>query len=131
MEDHRYGRALQTVDFIKRHVFPGSLIPSIHAMLRAKARASDLALTQLEDFGPAYARTLRARRESFLTRLPQVRKQGFDERFIRMWEFYLAYCEGGFRERSISVAQLLMAKPAYESHQHETLDQGGELHWRR
>ena len=112
IEDHRYAQALRTVDFIKRQVFPGSFIPSIHAMLTAKTRASDLALTQLEDFGLSYARTLRAWRERFLGQLPQVRKQGFDERFIRMWEFYLAYCEGGFRERSIGVAQLLMAKPA-------------------
>jgi cyclopropane-fatty-acyl-phospholipid synthase len=65
-----------------------------------RTRASDLALTQLEDFGLSYARTLRAWREGFLAQLPQVRKQGFDERFIRMWEIYLAYCEGGFRERS-------------------------------
>jgi cyclopropane-fatty-acyl-phospholipid synthase len=113
IEDHRYARALPTVDFIKRHVFPGSFIPSIHAMLTAKTRGSDLALTQLEDFGLSYARTLGAWREGFLAQVPQVRKQGFDERFIRMWEFYLAYCEGGFRERSISVAHLLMAKPAY------------------
>ena len=111
IEDHRYAQALASVDFIKRHVFPGSFIPSINALLGAKTRSSDLALTHLEDFGGSYAQTLRAWRERFLARLPQVRAQGFDERFIRMWEFYLAYCEGGFRERSIGVAQLLMAKP--------------------
>ncbi|HWU76493.1 MAG TPA: cyclopropane-fatty-acyl-phospholipid synthase family protein [Rhodanobacter sp.] len=111
IEDHRYAQALKSVDFIKRHVFPGSFIPSINALLAAKTRASDLALTQLEDFGSSYALTLKAWRERFMTRLAQVRAQGFDERFIRMWEFYLAYCEGGFRERSIGVAHLLMAKP--------------------
>ncbi|MGH8732362.1 MAG: class I SAM-dependent methyltransferase, partial [Burkholderiales bacterium] len=77
----------------------------------AKTRASDLGLIHLEDFGDSYARTLRAWRHRFMAQLPQVRAQGFDERFIRMWEFYLCYCEGGFRERSIGVAQLLMAKP--------------------
>ncbi|MGQ0593159.1 MAG: class I SAM-dependent methyltransferase [Gammaproteobacteria bacterium] len=113
IEDHRFERALGAVDFIQCHVFPGSFIPSITAMLAAKTRASDLALIQLEDFGDSYARTLRAWRHRFMARLPQVRAQGFDERFIRMWEFYLCYCEGGFRERSIGVAHLLMAKPGY------------------
>ena len=111
IEDHRYAQALKSVDFIKRHVFPGSFIPSIHALLAAKTRASDLALTQLEDFGHSYALTLKAWRGRFMAQLAQVRAQGFDDRFVRMWEFYLAYCEGGFRERSIGVAHLLMAKP--------------------
>ena len=118
IEDHRYAQALKSVDFIKRHVFPGSFIPSIHALLAAKTRASDLALTQLEDFGHSYALTLKAWRSRFMQQLAQVRAQGFDERFIRMWEFYLAYCEGGFRERSIGVAHLLLAKPG---HRHAAL----------
>lgn len=113
IEDHRYLKALHSVDFIKRHVFPGSFIPSISAMLGAKTRACDLALLHMEDFGISYARTLAAWRERFLANLAAVRTQGFDERFIRGWEFYLAYCEGGFRERSIGVAQLLMARPGY------------------
>ncbi|TPG46782.1 class I SAM-dependent methyltransferase [Rhodanobacter glycinis] len=113
IEDHRYAQALKSVDFIKRHVFPGSFIPSINALLAAKTRASDLALTGLEDFGNSYALTLKAWHERFMARLPQVRAQGFDERFIRMWAFYLAYCEGGFRERSIGVAHLLMVKPGH------------------
>ncbi|MDB6086123.1 MAG: mycolic acid cyclopropane synthetase family protein [Gammaproteobacteria bacterium] len=111
IEDHRYAKALKSIDFIKRHVFPGSFIPSINALLEAKTRASDLTLTHLEDFGSSYALTLEAWRQRFLAHLPRVRTQGFDERFIRMWEFYLTYCEGGFRERSIGVAQLLLAKP--------------------
>ena len=111
IEDHRYAQALKSVDFIKRHVFPGSFIPSVNAMLAAKTRASDLALVAQEDFGDSYARTLRAWREHFMARLNEVRAQGFDERFVRMWEFYLAYCEGGFRERSIGVSHLLFAKP--------------------
>ena len=111
IEDHRYEQALTSVDFIKRHVFPGSFIPSVAAMLQAKARSTDLALLSLDDFGGSYARTLEAWRGRFMSNLDAVRAQGFDERFIRMWEFYLAYCEGGFRERSIGVAHLLMAKP--------------------
>ncbi|HEV2541065.1 MAG TPA: cyclopropane-fatty-acyl-phospholipid synthase family protein [Frateuria sp.] len=113
IEDHRYAQALASVDFIKRHVFPGSFIPSIHALLAAKTRASDLGLVALRDFGDSYARTLEAWRERFIARLPAVRAQGFDERFIRMWTFYLAYCEGGFRERSIGVAHLLLARPGW------------------
>jgi cyclopropane-fatty-acyl-phospholipid synthase len=111
IEDHRYRKALRSVDFIKRHVFPGSFIPSVSALLAAKTRVSDLGLVALEDFGDSYARTLAAWRERFIARLPQVSFLGFDERFIRLWEFYLAYCEGGFRERSIGVAHLLFAKP--------------------
>ncbi|MFI4958585.1 MAG: class I SAM-dependent methyltransferase, partial [Lysobacterales bacterium] len=111
IENHRYAKALNSVDFIKRHVFPGSFIPSINALLGAKTRASDLALIQLEDFGSSYALTLKAWRERFMARLAKARALGLDERFIRMWEFYLAYCEGGFRERSIGVAHLLLAKP--------------------
>ena len=111
IEDHRYAQALRAVDFIKRHVFPGSFIPSISAMLGAAARNSDLKLFQLEDIGPSYALTLAAWRERFHQRLPEVRALGYDERFVRMWDFYLAYCEGGFRERSIGVVQMLLAKP--------------------
>jgi cyclopropane-fatty-acyl-phospholipid synthase len=113
IEDHRYAQALRSVDFIKRHVFPGSFIPSIQAMLTAKARVSDLALIDLKDFGLSYARTLAAWRAAFLARLDAVRALGFDERFLRLWDFYLAYCEGGFRERAIGVAQLTFARPLY------------------
>jgi cyclopropane-fatty-acyl-phospholipid synthase len=112
IEDHRYEKALRAVDFIQRHVFPGSFIPSLHAILGAKARVSDLALVDAVDFGPSYGRTLAAWRERFHARLPAVRALGFDERFIRLWDYYLAYCEGGFRERSVGVAHLLFAKPS-------------------
>jgi len=111
IQDHRYVQALRSVDFIKRHIFPGSFIPSVAALIAAKTRSTDLALTHLEDFGSSYALTLRIWRERFLASLADVRALGYDERFIRLWEFYLAYCEGGFRERSIGVAQLLLTKP--------------------
>jgi cyclopropane-fatty-acyl-phospholipid synthase len=111
IEDHRYRQALHSVDFIKRHIFPGSFIPSVQSMLSAKTQVSDLALVHLEDFGQSYARTLQAWRERFLSRLDEAHALGFDTRFARMWEFYLAYCEGGFRERSIGVSHLLFAHP--------------------
>ena len=113
IEDHRYVQARDSVDFIKRFVFPGSFIPSLNAMYQAKTRASDLQVLHQEDFGLSYACTLRAWRQRFMARLPEVREQGFDERFIRLWEFYLAYCEGGFLERSIGVSHLLMARPEH------------------
>ena len=111
IEDSRYEQALQSVDFIKRHIFPGSFIPCVSAITQSAARASDLRLVNLEDFGPSYALTLNHWRQRFLSRLDQVRALGYDERFIRMWEFYLCYCEGGFIERSIGDVHLLLARP--------------------
>ena len=111
IEDHRYEHALHSVDFIKRHIFPGSFIPSVHGMLGASARAGDLQLVHLEDFGLSYARTLNAWRSRFLGARDQARGLGYDERFLRLWDFYLAYCEGGFLERSIGVSHLLFARP--------------------
>jgi cyclopropane-fatty-acyl-phospholipid synthase len=111
IEDHRYRQAVRSVDFIKRHIFPGSFIPSVAAMQGAIARSSDLKLAHLEDFAPSYALTLAHWRRRFLDRLDAVRALGYPERFVRMWEFYLCYCEGGFRERSIGVAQLLLTRP--------------------
>lgn len=113
IEDHRYEQARRSVDYIKRFVFPGSFIPSINAIIAAKTRASDLQLIAQEDFGLSYALTLRAWRQRFLAQLPAVQAQGFDARFCRLWEFYLAYCEGGFLERSIGVSHLLLARPGY------------------
>ena len=113
IEDHRYEQARRSVDYIKRFVFPGSFIPSINAIVAAKTRASDLQLVAQQDFGHSYALTLRAWRQRFLAQRAAVQAQGFDERFCRLWEFYLAYCEGGFLERSIGVSHLLLARPGY------------------
>jgi cyclopropane-fatty-acyl-phospholipid synthase len=111
LEDHRYQRALGDIDFIKRFIFPGSFIPCVSAITGAAGKATDLRLLNLEDIGPSYALTLRAWRQRFMGQLEQVRALGYDERFVRMWEFYLCYCEGGFLERSIGNAQLLFARP--------------------
>ena len=111
IEDARYQQAIDSVDFIKRHVFPGSFIPCVSVMIDASARVSDLRLLNLEDIGSSYALTLNHWRKRFLSRLEDVRKLGYDERFVRMWEYYLCYCEGGFIERSIGTAQMLFARP--------------------
>jgi len=125
IEDYRYQQALRSVDFIKRHIFPGSFIPSVSAMLAAMARVSDLKLFNLEDIGPSYALTLRAWRQRFLSRREQVRALGYPERFERMWEFYLAYCEGGFLERATGDVQMLLTKPGARRGQFVPLAQRG------
>jgi cyclopropane-fatty-acyl-phospholipid synthase len=111
IEDHRYQRALASVDFIKRHVFPGSFIPCTSALVGAAASAGALRLINLEDFGHSYALTLREWRRRFEGNHEAVRALGYDQRFMRLWRFYLAYCEGGFLERAISDVQLLFSAP--------------------
>lgn len=108
---HVYRRYLDSPDFINRYIFPGSSCPSLNAMFDAAAGASNLRLIHLEDLSPHYPRTLRAWRNAFHANLERVRELGFEERFIRMWEYYLCYCEGGFAERFTSVLQLIFCKP--------------------
>lgn len=109
--DQRYRRALREVDFIQRYIFPGGFLPSVTAMTTAATQASDLRLFHLEDIGAHYARTLAEWRRRFMTRASEVRRLGYPGEFVRMWEFYLAYCEGGFEERAIGAAQMLFVKP--------------------
>lgn len=111
IRDHLYERALRSVDFIQRHIFPGSCIPSQTALCQSIARATDMRPMHQEDFTPHYARTLAEWRDRFMHNLDSVRLLGFPERFIRMWEYYLCYCEGGFAERNIGVIQMVLAKP--------------------
>jgi cyclopropane-fatty-acyl-phospholipid synthase len=111
IRDQFYDQARHSVDFIKRFIFPGSFIPSVQALINSLARATDLKLFHMEDIGPHYARTLRAWRERFLARQADVRALGYPERFVRMWEFYLCYCEGGFEERQLGDVQMLLTKP--------------------
>jgi cyclopropane-fatty-acyl-phospholipid synthase len=98
------------VDWIQTYIFPGSELASVAEIQNSLARSTRMGLTHLENMGLHYAKTLAAWRERFFERLADVRRLGFDERFQRMWDFYLAWCEGAFRERYINVAQLLMAK---------------------
>ncbi|KAA1194036.1 class I SAM-dependent methyltransferase [Pseudohalioglobus sediminis] len=113
VQDQRYEQARDSVDFIKRYIFPGGCLPSLEVLSRHVARDSDMQMVNLRDITADYARTLADWRERFLAARTAVREQGFDERFERMWEFYLCYCEGGFRERIISTVQLTFAKPGY------------------
>jgi cyclopropane-fatty-acyl-phospholipid synthase len=117
--DDRYEQAIHSVDFIQRYIFPGGCLPSIGVISKHVVKDTDMQIINLRDITPGYADTLAHWRERFINRLPEVREQGFDEMFIRMWEFYLCYCEGGFRERVIGTAQLTFAKPGYRF---ETMD---------
>ena len=111
IRDQFYDQARRSVDFIKRFIFPGSFIPSVQSMLDSLERATDMKLFHMEDIGPHYARTLRLWRERFLARRGDVRAQGYPESFVRMWEYYLCYCEGGFEERQLGDVQMLLTKP--------------------
>ena len=109
LNDHRYEKSLKEVDFIKGYIFPGSFIPCVSVISEAAGKQA-LVMQNLLDIGLDYATTLKDWRERFFQNIDHVRAQGFDERFIRMWEFYLCYCEGGFLERSISDVQIHFRK---------------------
>jgi cyclopropane-fatty-acyl-phospholipid synthase len=111
IQDQLYVQALKSVDFIQRFIFPGSFIPSIGVISAAIAKATDFKIFNLEDIGPHYATTLRQWRERFMAQLPTVRQLGYAESFIRLWEYYLCYCEGGFTERQLGTVQMLLTKP--------------------
>lgn len=114
--DQRYESASRSVDFIQKYIFPGGALPSLGTISNHVADDTDMGIIDLQDIGIDYARTLREWRERFMGSLNQVKRLGFDDRFIRMWEFYLAYCEGGFQERAISTAQITLAKPGYRQY---------------
>jgi cyclopropane-fatty-acyl-phospholipid synthase len=111
MHEQDYAASTRNVDFIKRHVFPGGQCVSTGAICASLARASDLRLVHLEDLTPHYAETLRRWRARLLESRERIRALGLPERSLRVFEYYLAYCEGGFEEREIGVAQLLLNKP--------------------
>jgi cyclopropane-fatty-acyl-phospholipid synthase len=111
IRDQFYEQAKNSVDFIKRYIFPGSFIPSVQALTNSIAKVTDLKIFHMEDIGPHYARTLRCWRERLLDRQAQVRTLGYPDTFLRMWEYYLSYCEGGFEERQLGTVQMLLTKP--------------------
>jgi len=109
--DQKYEAHKRDVDFIKRYIFPGSTLTSVTALCAAATRSSDLRLFHLEDISPHYARTLREWRRRFFSNLENVRALGYPQQFIRMWEYYLCYCEGAFMERYVGDVQTLFVKP--------------------
>lgn len=115
MVDQRYKQYVKEVDFIKRYIFPGGCLPSIHRMSEAITGKTDLVLRQLQDIGLDYALTLRDWCERFLEQKEQVVKLGYDREFIRLWHYYLCYCEGGFLERATSAVHMVLTKPGFKS----------------
>ena len=111
MNEQRFRHYIRQSDWIQKYIFPGAELASLAEIQASLGRCSSMGLHHLEDIGLHYAHTLRAWRVAFLARLDEVRDQGFDETFIRMWDYYLAYCEGAFAERYIGDAQLLLVKP--------------------
>lgn len=109
--DQYYEKHRKSVDFISRQIFPGSCIPSITALVSAATSATDMKMFHLEDITPHYERTLREWRQNFFKEIDVVRRQGFTDSFIRMWEFYLCYCEAGFAERYLGDVQIIFTKP--------------------
>ncbi|NVK54589.1 MAG: class I SAM-dependent methyltransferase [Alteromonadaceae bacterium] len=113
IDDRRYDSYHKGVDFIQKHIFPGGFLPSQLVLNQHIKQASDFSIRDLQDIGLDYAKTLRDWFVAFTAARQELEANGYDERFARMWEYYLKYCEGGFLERTISTVQLVLSKPRY------------------
>ena len=111
--DQRYRHASSNVDFIQRYIFPGGFLPSSAEILRLVGRETDMRMIDFHDMTADYAATLAAWRTRFHANAARIRELGYDNAFMRLWDFYFCYCEGGFRERVIATAQFLFARQAY------------------
>lgn len=111
MPERHYDQYLNSVDFIQRYVFPGGCLPSLAAILESVGRVSDLRFAGAADFAPHYAETLRRWRRAFLARQDDIRRLGYPDEFLRLWLYYLCYCEAAFEERYIGVLQIQLDKP--------------------
>jgi cyclopropane-fatty-acyl-phospholipid synthase len=109
--DSRYESFKNGVDFIQKHIFPGTLLPSVNAMVSACQKKTDLQLFNLRDIGLHYAKTLNMWEEQINENLQQVKDLGFDQAFLRKWKYYLNYCEAAFQERNISDVQITLIRP--------------------
>jgi cyclopropane-fatty-acyl-phospholipid synthase len=110
MPDHRFEEYARHCDWIQKYIFPGGLLPSISELCRAMSRRTALTIRHLDDIAPHYAATLARWRQAFFARLPEVRALGFDDRFVRMWDFYLASCEALFRTRRLGTLQIVLGR---------------------
>lgn len=109
--DSRYEAMRKSVDWIKKHIFPGGQLPSVKALIDSASATGDLYLQHLESFGLHYAKTLHLWREQFNTQKEAIMALGFDEQFMRKWNYYLAYCEAAFASRNINVSQMILSRP--------------------
>jgi cyclopropane-fatty-acyl-phospholipid synthase len=110
MNEQRFPQYVKQSDWIQKYIFPGGQLASVRGILDSVVRSTDLSLFHAEDMGAHYARTLAEWRKRFFDSLALVKELGFGERFIRMWDYYLGFCEAAFRERHIGVMQLLLTK---------------------
>lgn len=110
MPDRKYTAYRFGSDWIRKHIFPGGHLPSLGAMIRAMSARTRLGVTLLQDIGPDYALTLRHWRQALLERRNEVLALGFDERFLRMWEYYFSYCEAGFACRTVRNYQMQLTR---------------------
>jgi cyclopropane-fatty-acyl-phospholipid synthase len=117
--DQRYERYRRGDDWIRRYIFPGALIPSLEAIVRAMSSSSELIVHGAENIGYHYARTLHLWRERFLANEQAVLELGYDARFVRTWDFYLAFCEAAFRVRALHDYQLVLTRPFNEALPHD------------
>lgn len=109
--DHRYDQLRRSVDWIQKHIFPGSLLPSVGAIHRAVNATGDMILHDLENMTPHYVRTLSAWRDRFDDRQEKIRTLGFNEAFVRKWRYYFGYCEAAFAMRNINALQMVYTRP--------------------
>ena len=109
--DSRYDSLRRGVDWIQKHIFPGTLLPSVAAINKAINNTGDMTLVDLKDIGLHYARTLASWHESFNKKLDEVSQLGFDDQFIRKWNYYFSYCEAAFSMRNIHVMQMVYSRP--------------------
>lgn len=110
IKDQQYKYALKQVDYIKKFIFPGGFLPSISAISQSISTSTRMRIAHLEDIGPHYARTLADWRKLFFEKIHHIKDLGYPESFIRMWDYYFCYCEGGFKEADIGTAQILFVK---------------------
>lgn len=113
IDDRRYESYSKDVDFIQKHIFPGGFLPSQLEINKHLKKYTDLMIRDLHDIGMDYARTLQDWHHALMDSKDALLKDGYDDRFMRMWRYYFSYCEGGFLERTISTVQLVMSKPGF------------------
>ncbi len=113
IDDRRFDSYSKDVDFIQKHIFPGGFLPSQMEINKHLKKYTDLMIRDLHDIGIDYARTLQDWHKSLMESKDALMKDGYDDRFMRMWRYYFSYCEGGFLERTISTVQLVMSKPGF------------------
>ena len=114
IRDQVLERHSRSVDFIGKYIFPGGFLPSVSLISDSVSRCTDFRVCHLEEMAPHYVRTLQAWREKFWQNIEEIRGLGFDERFIRMWDYYLQYCAAAFAERQVNVVQIVLGKPEYQ-----------------